>query len=145
MPLSISNSQAPSFGNFLSTLLKDIGVCVKSGVFLCKLRLLGGCKRVSPHPEWVAGRRACRKIILCLRLKDGVQTNKTENVKMQRTVMKQEKEVWSHPQHALHLVGLRHTRDTEAQSRVSSRSRDGNIQPNTHQHLKWPKILKLKI
>lgn len=71
--------------------------------------------------------------------------NKTENVKMQRTVMKQEKEVWSHPQHALHLVGLRHTRDTEAQSRVSSRSRDGNFQPNTHQHLKWPKILQLKI
>lgn len=84
MPLSISNSQAPSFGNFLSTLLKDIGVCVKSGVFLCKLRLLGGAKRVSPHPEWVAGRRACRKIILCLRLKDGVQTKqnrKRENAK----------------------------------------------------------------
>lgn len=70
------------------------------------------------------------------------QNRKRENAKDRD---EQEKEVWLHPQHALHLVGLRHTRDTEAQGRVSSRSRDGNIQPNTHQHLKWPKILQLKI
>lgn len=51
VPRSISNSQATSLGNFLSTILQDIGVCTQSGTFLCKLQLLGGGVGECPHTQ----------------------------------------------------------------------------------------------
>lgn len=40
-----------SLGNFLSTILQDIGVCTRPGTFLCKLQLLGGVRDSVPTPR----------------------------------------------------------------------------------------------
>lgn len=87
VPLSTSNSQATSFGNFLSTILKDIGVCIQSGTFLRKLQLLGrgGGAGECPHTRRGLQNRgpAGRMLFRCLRLKDG---NKKQNQNRNRDV-----------------------------------------------------------
>lgn len=135
-----------SFGNFLSTILKDTGVCIRSGMFLRKLQLLGGGGAGEcPHTQRGLQNQgpAGRMLFSCLRLKDG---NKKQNQNRNHEATENCDRAGRGdgvPSARLSCSGSE-TRKRGTEESERSLPDTETFSRNAHQHFKWPKFLNLK-